>query len=64
MEEGLEPVYPNLLTTVHPDDLERIKESTVLHHKDGRVESVGVAQDARNVLPRTHWTGFDPNSPT
>lgn len=29
LDEGLEPVYPNLLATVHPDDAQRIYEDTV-----------------------------------
>jgi len=28
LDEGLEPVYPNLLATVHPDDLQKIDERT------------------------------------
>ncbi|NYT41446.1 PAS domain-containing protein [Sphingomonas sp. R-74633] len=76
LEEGLEPVYPNLLATVHPDDFETIKDRTarlfqgetspdggyrivfpdgrikylrtsysVARQEDGRLESIGVAQD-------------------
>lgn len=76
VDEGLEPVYPNLMAKVHPDDEPMVQEKAqrafrgensvpnverllfpdgrmkyvstafrVIKHEDGRLESVGVAQD-------------------
>ena len=76
IDESIEPRYPELLSTVHPDDVDMINNKTqqsfkgigapedgyrllmpdgrvkylktayrVITHEDGRVESVGVAQD-------------------
>jgi PAS domain S-box-containing protein len=76
VDDGLEPVYPNLMAKVHPDDEPLVEEKIqrafrgessppnverllfpdgrmkyistafrVLKHDDGRLESVGVAQD-------------------
>jgi PAS domain S-box-containing protein len=76
MDEAIEPRYPDVLSTVHPDDFDMIEGRTrqsfqgignpddhyrillpdgrvkylktayqVIRHPDGRIESVGVAQD-------------------